>query len=76
MVANTQAVDIPLHDPPHGAVPVQAGCPVRGALVTRLQVPASAVETLQYSHDPVQAVLQQTWSAQVLLAHSRAATHD
>jgi hypothetical protein len=76
VVAKTQAADMPLHDPPQGAVPVQAVCPVRGAPVTRLQVPASAVEALQYSHEPVHAVLQHTPSTQELLEHSRAAAHD
>jgi hypothetical protein len=76
VVAKTQAVDTPLHDPPHGAAPVHAGWPVRGAPATTLQVPASAAEALQYSQDPVQAVLQQTPSTQVLLAHSRAPAHN
>ena len=68
-----QVLTAPLHVDAQGAVPVQARWPVRGAPLTRLQVPASVVETLQNSHDPVQAVLQHTPSAQALLTHSRAA---
>jgi hypothetical protein len=75
-LANTHAADVPLHELPQGIAPVQAGCPVRGVPVTKLQVPASALETLQNSQDPVQAVLQQTPSTHELFAHSRAATHD
>jgi hypothetical protein len=71
VVGKVQPVAVPLQDPLHGAVPVQAGCPVRGAPLMTLHVPAVCVDTLQNWHDPVHAMLQQTPSAQNPLLHSR-----
>ena len=75
VTAKVQEATCPLQEAPHGAAPVHAACPVRGAPLTRLHVPASTVETLQNSHEPWQVVLQQTPSAQAPLTHSRAARH-
>ena len=54
----------------HAAV-AQAAWPERGAPLTLPQVPAAAPPVMppQYSHDPLQAVLQQTPSAQLLETH-------
>jgi hypothetical protein len=71
----TQAVAVPLQNPAHGAVPVQAACPARGGPDTGAQVPASDVETLQYSHEPVHRLLQQTPSTHMLLMHSPGVRH-
>ena len=73
--ANTQAALEPLQLPLQGAAPVHAVCPVRGWPETKVQVPAAVVETLQNWHEPLQAVLQQTPSAQKVLTHSRAVWH-
>jgi hypothetical protein len=73
--AKTQVALVPLQLPLHGAVPVQAVWFVRGWPVIKLQVPAVLAETLQNWHEPVQALLQQTPSAQKVFTHSRPLWH-
>jgi hypothetical protein len=58
---------VPLQAPWQAPVPAQAGWPARGAPVTKPHVPGEP--PLQDSHDPLQAALQQTVSAQKPLRH-------
>lgn len=62
-----QLAFVPLQVPWQRPVPAQAGWPACGAPETKPQVPGEP--PLQYSHDPLQAVLQQTASAQLPLRH-------
>lgn len=62
---------VPSQLPAHAPVPPQAVCPAFGAPETKPQVPG--VMPLQNSHEPVQAVLQQTPSAQFPVTHWAAA---
>jgi hypothetical protein len=68
-------VALPVQVPWQGEVPAQGGWPDLGVPVMILQVP-SLPGLLQYSHDPEQALLQQTASAQVVLRHSVPVEHD
>jgi hypothetical protein len=68
-----QVAFVPSQVPAHGALPVHAPWPTLGAPETNEHVPGTV--PLQYSHVPLQAVLQQTVSAQLFVVQSLAAAH-
>lgn len=65
---------VPSQLPAHFPLPPHAVCPVFGAPDTKPHVPG--VVPLQNSHDPLQALLQHTPSAQLPVTHCVPAVHD
>jgi hypothetical protein len=65
---------VPSQVPAQLPLPLHAAWPVLGAPETKPHVPG--VLPLQYSHEPVQALLQQTLSAQKVVMQSVPVEHD
>jgi hypothetical protein len=67
-----QLEEAPLHEPAHAPVPLQLPWPAFGAPVTLAQTPLAP----HASQVPLQALSQQTPSAQKVLVHSVPLPHD